>query len=281
MQDPAQRRRTASPPAMSASKASTSSSPSGSDSLTQHHPSIVLVDAKTPAVLEVQAIIDVLKEQVASERTVYVKRRMEQNTQKLVDVTKDLFKMSAERNAKINGTVQAVDLLAKRQKDAIDMQNGISTSSGDSDGNSSQEDGYASSAILLGSSIAVKNAVRPIKLPEVKRLPPYTTWIFLDRNQRMTEDQSVVGRRRIYYDQNGGEALICSDSEEDAVDEEDEKKEFTESEDYILRMTVKQFGFSDVILDVLAQCFSRKPDEIKVCAGHARWVLSPTLVGLV
>ncbi|XP_071915406.1 histone-lysine N-methyltransferase CLF isoform X2 [Coffea arabica] len=224
---------------------------------------IVLVDAKTPAALEIQAIIDVLKEQVASERTVFVKRRMEENTQKLFDVTKNLFKLSAERNPKINGTDQAVDLLAKRQKDAIDMQNGISTSSGDSDGNSPQEDGYASSAILLGSSIAVKNAVRPIKLPEVKRLPPYTTWIFLDRNQRMTEDQSVVGRRRIYYDQNGGEALICSDSEEDAIEEEDEKKEFTESEDYILRMTVKQFGFSDVILDLLAQCFSRKPDEIK------------------
>ena len=47
------------------------------------------------------------------------------------------------------------------------------------------------------------------------------------------------------------------------------------------RMTVKQFGFSDVILDLLAQCFSRKPDEIKVCAGRARWVLSPSLIGLL
>ena len=36
----------------------------------------------------------------------------------------------------------------------------------------------------------------------------------------MTEDQSVLGRRRIYYDQNGGEALICSDSEEEIIDEE-------------------------------------------------------------
>lgn len=52
----------------------------------------------------------------------------------------------------------------------------------------------------------------------------------------MTEDQSVVGRRRIYYDQNGGEALICSDSEEEAVDDEEEKKEFVEFEDYILRL---------------------------------------------
>ena len=52
----------------------------------------------------------------------------------------------------------------------------------------------------------------------------------------MTEDQSVVGRRRIYYDQNGGEALIASDSEEEAIDEEEEKKEFVDSEDYIIRL---------------------------------------------
>lgn len=59
---------------------------------------------------------------------------------------------------------------------------------------------------------------------------------FWYRNQRMTEDQSVVGRRRIYYDQNGGEALICSDSEEETMDDEEEKREFIESEDYILRL---------------------------------------------
>ena len=56
------------------------------------------------------------------------------------------------------------------------------------------------------------------------------------RNQRMTEDQSVVGRRRIYYDPTGGEALICSDSEEEVIEEEEDKKEFVRSEDYILRL---------------------------------------------
>lgn len=54
------------------------------------------------------------------------------------------------------------------------------------------------------------------------------------RNQRMAEDQSVVGRRRIYYDQHGSEALICSDSEEDVVEPEEEKREFSEGEDRIL-----------------------------------------------
>lgn len=51
----------------------------------------------------------------------------------------------------------------------------------------------------------------------------------------MTEDQSVVGRRRIYYDENGGETLICSDSDEEVIEEDEEKKDFVESEDYILR----------------------------------------------
>lgn len=212
---------------------------------------------------EISLVIDSLKKKVDADRGVYIMKRMEENRIKLAEVTNNHQKLSLERrNLRPTGSDQTIDLLTKRQKDAIDMQNGVNASNGDSDSNSSQEDGHAS-AILLGSSIAVKNAVRPIKLPEVKKLPPYTTWIFLDRNQRMTEDQSVVGRRRIYYDQNGGEALIASDSEEEAIDEEEEKKEFIDSEDYIIRMTIQQLGSSDVVLDLLAQRLSRKPSELK------------------
>lgn len=54
------------------------------------------------------------------------------------------------------------------------------------------------------------------------------------RNQRMAEDQSVVGRRRIYYDQNGSEALVCSDSEEDTKEPDEEKHEFSQAEDHII-----------------------------------------------
>ncbi|PNY03837.1 histone-lysine N-methyltransferase CLF-like protein [Trifolium pratense] len=79
----------------------------------------------------------------------------------------------------------------------------------------------------------------------------------------MTEDQSVVGRRRIYYDQTGGEALICSDSEEELIDDEEDKREFVEPEDFILRMTIKEYGLSDAVLESLAQCFSRKTSDIK------------------
>lgn len=112
----------------------------------------------------------------------FSQKRIQENTQKLVDVTKELYELSTERrNLKILGVDGGIDLLSKRQKDAIDMQNGIDTCNGDDDSSSSKEDGGYASAILLGSSIAVKNAVRPIKIPEEKRLPPYTTWIFLDR----------------------------------------------------------------------------------------------------
>ncbi|XP_011099117.1 histone-lysine N-methyltransferase CLF isoform X2 [Sesamum indicum] len=236
----------------------TSTSASGSDPPIDGH------QETGPSPKAIVAVIDSLKKQVASDRSIYIKKRMEENTEKVLDVTKNLYKLSMERrNFKIICGDGGVDLLAKRQKDAIDMHSGIGTSNGDNESSSSQEDGYAPSAILLGSSIAVKNAVRPIKLPEVKKLPPYTTWIFLDRNQRMTEDQSVVGRRRIYYDQNGGEALICSDSEEETVDDEEEKKDFVESEDYILRTTIKEVGLCDLTLDLLAQCLSRKSCEIK------------------
>lgn len=208
---------------------------------------------------EISLIIDSLKKQVVSNRGTSIKKRMEENRQRLAGVTSNLYKLSMERGSnRFIDIGKSVDLLTKRQKDAFALQNGIDVSK---DG--SQEDGHGSTAVLLESNVAVKSSVRPIKLPEVKRLPPYTTWIFLDRNQRMTEDQSVLGRRRIYYDQNGGEALICSDSEEEAVDEEDEKRDFVESEDYILSMAIKEVGFSDPVLESLAQCFSRSPSEVK------------------
>ncbi|XP_010263481.1 PREDICTED: histone-lysine N-methyltransferase CLF-like isoform X2 [Nelumbo nucifera] len=213
---------------------------------------------------DILSVIDSLKKQVAVERCIFIKKRMVENNEKLIGVTNHVYTLSKERsNSVINNTEKNLDLLTKRQRDAFGMLNGLDLTNGEKDKNGSQEDSYASSAVLVGSSFGMKNVVRPIKLPEVKKLPPYTTWIFLDRNQRMTEDQSVVGRRRIYYDQNGGEALICSDSEEEIVEEEEEKREFVDSEDYILRMTIQEVGLSDAVLDSLAQCFSRSPCEVK------------------
>ncbi|KAJ7944440.1 Histone-lysine N-methyltransferase [Quillaja saponaria] len=215
-------------------------------------------------VKDVLWVIDSLKKQVVADRCVSIQKRIEENRQKMVGVTKLLCKLSMERTTSTASDVNRnLDLLTKRQIDAIHMHNGVNASNGDRESYSSQEDNHASTAVLLGSTVAARNAVRPIKITEIKRLPPYTTWIFLDRNQRMTEDQSVVGRRRIYYDRSGGEALICSDSEEEAIEEEEEKRDFVESEDYILCMTIKEVGLSELVLESLAQCFSRNPCQVK------------------
>ncbi|XWS41886.1 hypothetical protein CRYUN_Cryun17cG0121000 [Craigia yunnanensis] len=223
--------------------------------------SMTQIEENTLTVKEVLSVIDSLKKQVTADRSVSVKKRLEENRQKLGGITSHLYKLSNERRSSwITDTDSASDLLTKRQKDALVMQNGIDISNGDKDNHSYQE---PSTAVLMGSSIPVKNAVCPIKLTEVKKLPPYTTWIFLDRNQRMTEDQSVVGRRRIYYDQSGGEALICSDSEEEVIEEDEEKRDFVESEDFILRMTIKEVGLSDPVLESLSQYLSRSPSEVK------------------
>lgn len=248
------------------SKPSLSASASASGSRSEHSkdPTTNKLPETSPIPRDISSVIDSLKKQALADRCVSIKERMEENRQRLVGITKHLHKLSEERRNNRNSDIdKSVDLLTKRQRDALDMQNGNDANNGDKASHCSQEDGHVSSAVLLGSSIAVKNAVRPIKLIEVKRLPPYTTWIFLDRNQRMTEDQSVVGRRRIYYDQTGGEALICSDSEEEAIEEEEEKKEFADFEDYILRMTIKETGLSDPVLEALGRYLSRKPCEVK------------------
>jgi len=51
----------------------------------------------------------------------------------------------------------------------------------------------------------------------------------------MVEDQSVIGKYQMYYDQNRGEMMICSDNEEEIPNIKDDKHEFTEAEDHILR----------------------------------------------
>ncbi|GAB4848992.1 hypothetical protein Ancab_003805 [Ancistrocladus abbreviatus] len=213
--------------------------------------------SRTPK--EIIAVIDYFKKQVEANRHAFVKRKIEENKQKLIRVT-----LSKERKNAGSGSIEGgVDSLMRSQNDAINLQIGIYASNGDKNSSGSQEHSVASSAVLIGSNVQTKGGVRPIKLPEVRKLAPYTTWIFLERNQRMADDQSVVGRRRIYYDQNGGEALICSDSEEEVVEEDEEKKDFAESEDYILRMTIEQVGISDAVLDLLGQCFSKKPCDVQ------------------
>jgi histone-lysine N-methyltransferase EZH2 len=50
----------------------------------------------------------------------------------------------------------------------------------------------------------------------------------------MADDQSIAGRRRIYYDSAGNETLICSDSDEEIPQPEEEKHVFTDGDDQLI-----------------------------------------------
>ncbi|KFK32747.1 histone-lysine n-methyltransferase clf [Arabis alpina] len=234
-------------------------SPSSSATRSEPHKDYTL-EERAPVAKEVSVVIDSLKKKLAADRCISIKKRIDENKKKLCGITQSFMRSSMERGG---GCKDGSDLLVKRQRDSPGMKSGIDGNDADRNNHSFLEDGYVNSAMAQGSSVPVKISLRPIKIPDIKRLSPYTTWVFLDRNQRMTEDQSVVGRRRIYYDQTGGEALICSDSEEEVIDEEDEKRHFVEPEDFIIRMTLEQLGLSDSVLEELANFLSRNSSEIK------------------
>uniref|UniRef100_A0A0E0LAD9 Uncharacterized protein n=1 Tax=Oryza punctata TaxID=4537 RepID=A0A0E0LAD9_ORYPU len=210
----------------------------------------------------VLCVIDSLKKKITSDRFVYIQKRVEENSIKLSPITLHSHNLSKNRQTSTSNSTDLVsNLLTKRQEDALCAVNSRESSPDESEGGNCQDE--CSSTVIVGGNLSARNSVRPIRLPEVATLPPYTTWIFLDRNQRMQEDQSVLGRRRIYYDTNCGEALICSDSEDEAVEDEEEKKEFKDSEDCIIRMTIQECGMSDAVLETLARDIERAPDDIK------------------
>ncbi|KAL0457574.1 UNVERIFIED_CONTAM: Histone-lysine N-methyltransferase EZA1 [Sesamum latifolium] len=177
-----------------------------------------------------------LKRQMQSERVASVGEKLEKNCTRVQAYVSDLKALAASRND-FNAVNDSVNFLSFRMDNPLCKVSGLNQGSVDRDNVDNEEVVFSTTA----------------KLPLIEKLPPYTTWIFLDRNQRMADDQSVVGRRRIYYDQHGSEALICSDSEEELGETEGEKHEFSEVEDRILRVALEEFGVGDEVLNTLTQ----------------------------
>ncbi|XP_024968148.1 histone-lysine N-methyltransferase EZA1-like isoform X1 [Cynara cardunculus var. scolymus] len=195
--------------------------------------------------------ISQMKEQIQAERVLLIKEKVEKNRERLASDVAQLLSLAVLRT---DGSAKEISgegkMLSSRIKNPLSILTGPSQASGD-DNSSTQEVAISISA----------------KLPVVDKIPPYTTWIFLDRmhdyrNQRMADDQSVVGRRRIYYDQNGSEALICSDSEEEITEPEEEKHEFSEAENRIIRMVCQDYEPSEEVLEILAQSIGGNISEI-------------------
>ncbi|KAL1339485.1 hypothetical protein AAHE18_U040700 [Arachis hypogaea] len=180
--------------------------------------------------------INQLRKQIQAERIVFVKEKLKKNEKMLKCHTSVIMSAISSRESSERDETSASPLLSSRIDHPLCKFNAFSHGSGDKD--------HGNQDILPATTI---------KIPYVEGLPPYTSWIFLGRNQKMAEDQSVVGRRRIYYDQHGSEALICSDSEEELTEPEEEKHEFSEAEDRLLWMAFEEHGINEDVLAIVSQ----------------------------
>lgn len=52
---------------------------------------------------------------------------------------------------------------------------------GEKESFSGQEESLSATSVVLGSNGGGRSVVRLEKLPYVEKIPPYTTWIFLDK----------------------------------------------------------------------------------------------------
>ena len=114
---------------------------------------------------------------------IFFQNRIGENKANLSTFTQRTYNLSKNRqNNTSKGTDLTPNLLTKRQDDALCTLHGVDVCPADKDGSNFQDESPLSSLnVILGGNLGAKNAIRPIKLPEVSKLPPYTTWIFLDR----------------------------------------------------------------------------------------------------
>ncbi|CAM6036269.1 unnamed protein product [Sphagnum compactum] len=219
--------------------------------------------------VKVASTLEKLRKQVQADRQVHVKMRVESNREQLKRYTEELVKLNDRAKECSKGQEpEGLESLCLHNERVLGNSSNTDES-GDKDGKSGPDESNVEKLvpIIFGSCLAGKTAVRPVKLPRVENVPPYTTWIYLDRNQRMTEDQSVVGRRRIYYDSDGNETLIASDSEEEDVGDDDDKEhvkhDFTKGEDSIIWMTIQELGSSPILLEELAHLIDIKQEDVE------------------
>ncbi|XP_074583032.1 histone-lysine N-methyltransferase EZ3 [Curcuma longa] len=209
-----------------------------------------------------------MKKQVKASRLVYIKEKIERNRKNLQIHTCKLFDVAAAAEAATRSSSRqskGENLLSSRMGNALCTLSGwdVLNGSGEKEVLHIQEEIQPSGTVVIGNNGGNKSVVRLLKLPFIEKIPPYTTWIFLDKNQRMAEDQSVVGRRRIYYDSVGNEALVCTDSDEEIQEPEEEKHEFSEGEDQILWKAIHEHGTNQEVLNIVRQFIDGTQDEIE------------------
>ncbi|XP_058763639.1 histone-lysine N-methyltransferase EZA1-like isoform X3 [Vicia villosa] len=188
--------------------------------------------------------IDSLKEKIHDERLKSIKDKLWINRENL------RFQLSEVMAAvSRNTSLQTEEVNAKMLSSRID--NPVSKFSGFRQGLGRREQ-------IQNQDVSFEKS---FMLPSSEKIPPYTFWLHLARNERMTKDQSFAARRNIYY-QHGGETMICSDTEEECK-ENKEAKHFSQGEDQILWMVFEEHDFTEEALSVVHSCIGGTHSEIQ------------------
>ncbi|KQK22000.1 histone-lysine N-methyltransferase EZ3 [Brachypodium distachyon] len=209
-----------------------------------------------------------LKCQAELVRLASIKDMMEANRRALQRHTCGLFDVAAAAEASSRGT-EGGNVLSQRSAEGHSRIVGwnLASGSGEREVVHVQEENQSAVGTLAlsssGGSAVQRIVVRLVNLPLVDKIPSYTTWTFLDKNQRMADDQSIVGRRRIYYDSVGNEALICSESDEEIPEPGEEKHVFTGEEDQLIWKVTQEHGSSQEVLSAICQFVTASPSEIE------------------
>ncbi|XP_039128579.1 histone-lysine N-methyltransferase EZ3-like isoform X1 [Dioscorea cayenensis subsp. rotundata] len=215
-------------------------------------------DHSKDAIHGISSKISQVKKETQASRLIFIRERVEKNRMELEEHSKSMFELAKGRGS--DGSEHG-NLLSVRMGSPLGKFGVLD--SWEREGVNVQDENLSSGTVVFGSN-GGKCVVRLIRLPFVEKIPPYTTWMFLDRNQRMAEDQSVVGRRQIYYDDKyGSETLICSDSEEEIIEPEEEKHKFSKGEDEIIWKVLQEHGVNPQALNVLSQSIYVNPSEIE------------------
>ncbi|CAM6084974.1 unnamed protein product [Calypogeia fissa] len=218
----------------------------------------------------VRGTLNALKIRVRGERLKYVKSKLEKNYRSLQQQLREVERLSRLRDhnhhqlASSAGTslVDAAEgetsddnggLILLRSRLALFPENSRQPHS---TGNISRP--QICSKLNPGNFNARKIvSVDIARLEAVSGLPSYTAWMFVDRNERMTIDQSIARRRRISYDSNGGETFFCLDDEEEAtvnddVEKRKETRALTTSEEFISRVAILEHGSGRAVLETIS-----------------------------
>ncbi|MED6184002.1 hypothetical protein PIB30_043128 [Stylosanthes scabra] len=177
--------------------------------------------------------IDQMRKQIQEERIISVKEKLQRNGENLQRQISAILSVISSWDSSQTKENRASEMLSLRINQP--------------------QSKYLSLSQLSEENNPVGIPAHSIKLPPVEKIPTYTTWVHLARNVKMGEDQSIIGRRRIYYEKHGGEALICSDSDEEVTENEGVKHEFSEGEDRLLWMAFEELGLTDEVLNIVSQ----------------------------